>query len=278
MRVLCAKRRLKLDLPSRLYKYESFSIQSLLNLKKQIIYFASPSGFNDPYDCALKTLLNEPEEQDINNFRQLYLSKNWPPQVKEKLMKSSNQDLRPILLGAARQASEQILDNFIKSRGVSCFSEVNDELLMWAHYADKYQGFCLEFATDNELFEKARKVKYVNTMPRLSMSEIYVDGNRDGLMNLFCTKSKSWKYEKEWRVIHSEAGTEYTYPSEALTGVYFGPNMPYEAIEIICLVLQGQNQNVKFWKGMRSNTTFKVDFEEVNYSSYIASKQHGAGT
>jgi hypothetical protein len=29
--------------------------------------------------------------------------------------------------------------------GVACFSALPDDLLMWAHYADKHRGVCLKF-------------------------------------------------------------------------------------------------------------------------------------
>ncbi|WP_409439839.1 DUF2971 domain-containing protein [Psychromonas sp. GE-S-Ul-11] len=256
-----------MTLPKNLYKYESFSVQSLLNLKTQTVFFAAPSGFNDPYDCAIKAELGEPTPEEIEKLREIFLAKNWPKHVIEKLESMPLDKLKPTLIRAAMDANEQVIDKFIKNRGVSCFSEANDELLMWAHYADKYQGFCLEFATDNELFEKAKKVDYVDEIPKLNIQSIYADDQSSKILELFCTKSKAWKYEKEWRVIHHEAGLAYTYPTEALTGVYFGPNMPRDVIEIICLVLQGQNPNVKFWQGKRSDIMFKVEFEEVFYTS-----------
>ncbi|WOH37679.1 DUF2971 domain-containing protein [Thalassotalea fonticola] len=268
-----------MSIPEKLYKYESFTVQSLLNLKTQTVYFAPPSGFNDPYDCALKAQLDEPTDLEIERLREIYLAKSWPKHVIDELESRPIKELKPTLLRAARQASEQIIDKFIQSRGVSCFSEVNDELLMWAHYADKYTGFCLEFTTDNELFEKAKKIEYVEQIPKLNIKSIYADGNRNEMLNLFCTKSKSWNYEREWRVIHGEAGTAYTYSTESLTGVYFGPSMAFEVIEIICLVLKGQNPHVKFWKGKRSETTFKVEFDEVNYTPLIdAQKKQGLCT
>jgi hypothetical protein len=267
-----------LNLPEKLYKYESLSVQSLINLKTQTVYFAPPSGFNDPYDCALKAQIAEPTDSEIQALRETYLAKDWPEHVKEKLEETSLEELKPALYRAARNASEQIIENFILSRGVSCFSEVNDELLMWAHYADKYTGFCLEFSTNNELFDKARKVDYVENMPKLNIKSIYADGERDEMMNLFCTKSKSWGYEKEWRVIHGKAGTAYTYPREVLTGVYFGPNMSFEVIEIICLILLGQNPHVKFYRSKRSEITFKVEFKGFTYTPYIKTQEGSSGT
>ncbi|MEC9412191.1 MAG: DUF2971 domain-containing protein [Pseudomonadota bacterium] len=267
-----------LGLPKKLYKYEAFTIQSLLNLKNQVVYFGPPSGFNDPYDCALKADIHEIDPSEIEKFRSIYLSKPWPPHVKQALEEKPPADLKPMLMRAARSACEDIIEKFIENRGVSCFSEVNDELLMWAHYADKYQGFCLEFDTETELFEKAKKVKYVDEMPKLNALSVFADGERREVLDLFCTKSKAWKYEREWRCIHSEAGTPYTYPAEALTGVYFGPNMPRDVLEIICLVLQGQNPNVKFWQGERSASMFKVEFQNFSYTSHLESENSGKQT
>lgn len=267
-----------MSLPEKLYKYESFSVQSLLNIKNQTVFFSSPSGFNDPYDCAIKAELKDPSNEDISALRDIYLSKDWPPHVIDKLKRSPIDKLKPTLIRAAREANEIVIDTFIKERGVSCFSEVNDELLMWAHYADKYQGFCLEFSTNNELFEKAKKVQYVEQMPKLDMYHVYKDNERKQILELFCTKSKAWEYEKEWRVIHNKARIAYTYPTEALTGVYFGPNMPEDVLEVVCLVLQGQNPDVKFYKGERSESAFKVEFKEFSYISEIEAKKSGLRT
>jgi len=71
-----------LNIPKKLYKYESVSVQSLVNLKSQTVYFAPPSGFNDPYDCALKAQVAEPTDSEIESLREVYLAKDWPKEVK----------------------------------------------------------------------------------------------------------------------------------------------------------------------------------------------------
>ncbi|MCO7247214.1 DUF2971 domain-containing protein [Halomonas sp. Mc5H-6] len=258
-----------MNLPEKLYKYEAFTVQSLLNLKNQVVYFAPPSGFNDPYDCALRADVEEIRPDEIEKFRSIYLAKYWPDHVKEALESKAPDELRPMLMRVARAACEDVIERFIESRGVSCFSEVNDELLMWAHYSDKYQGVYLEFDTSTELFKKAKKVQYVDEMPKLNALSVFTDGKRGEVLDLFCTKSTAWKYEREWRVLHSEAGTAYTYPAEILTGIYFGPNISRDVLEVICLVLKGQNPSVRFWQGEISPSTFKVEFKEFTYISHL---------
>lgn len=94
-------------------------------------------------------------------------------------------------------------------------------------------------------------------------------------MDLFCTKSLDWKYEREWRALHQEAGTSYTYSADDLTGVYLGPEASFTTLEIMALVLAGQNEHVKIWTGTRSRSDFSVEFKNVSYSSHIEAKRRG---
>src|SRR5690606_32293035 len=95
------------------------------------------------------------------------------------------------------------------------------------------------------------------------------------LTDLFCTKGESWAYEKEWRAIHTKAETQFCYEANALTGVLFGPDIDPQCLEIVCLILRGQNKAVKFWRGERSSSEFKVTFTEFQYISYLEAKDRG---
>lgn len=254
--------------PKRLYKYEAFSERSLQNLKAQVIFFGSPKNFNDPYDCALTPVITPPSDTEIELVRASLLN-NLNYLEKIAVLRSAHpEDLRKMLMHTSENALTLARENFVH-RGISCFSEVSDELLMWSHYGGQYKGFCLEFDTSHLLFEKMRKVNYSKKMPRIDVATLLVKGDFEAVMELFSTKSTSWAYEREWRVLHAKAGTPFHYPSECLTGIYFGPEISSEALEIICLVLQGQNPHVKFWKGCRSPTEFKVEFEEFAYTPFL---------
>ena len=56
-----------MTIPSKLYRYEAITLQSLDNLKAQAIYFAPPLSFNDPYDCALRPNLTDLTRDDLQN-------------------------------------------------------------------------------------------------------------------------------------------------------------------------------------------------------------------
>lgn len=167
-----------MEIPKTLFKYQSFTTQSLLNLKNASVYFGSPLNFNDPFEFAAIAPIAAPTKDAAERIRQHYLSNPDPDNPAMKAFGEMPFDqLKKVLYNGANVALETARAHFRKDRGVSCFSENCDDLLMWAHYGDKYKGFCLEFRTDIELFKKVHKVDYVNEMPKWDIEEVLVDEN-----------------------------------------------------------------------------------------------------
>jgi hypothetical protein len=156
-------------------------------------------------------------------------------------------------------------------RGIACFSEVVDNILMWAHYADGHRGFCLEFDTKNMHFSKAFPVTYSDFLPTMHLTKVLIQEDDDNnLMDMITTKSSLWSYEKEWRLFHKEGDTKYGIGVETLTGVYFGCEMPFVHKEIISLILD--NSPTKLYETKRVNGKFKLDFHSVEYAPYSKRK------
>jgi hypothetical protein len=263
-------------IPTTIFKYEPFSTQSLLNLKSQSVYFGSPRNFNDPYDCAITATVGEPTKEELQKALEHYFSAaDIPPEMKTAMAKMPPEEMKAQLFRGATQALAVARDNFLTDNGVTCFSETNHDLLMWSHYGGQYRGFCLELRTNYEPFDNIRPVKYVKHMPEIRLPSIISLDDSDQFIDLYCTKSESWAYEREWRGIHKVAETLFTYPPESLKAVYFGPDMEEQTLEIICLILAGQNPHVELWCGTRSATEFKVEFEPFTYTSHIEAKRQG---
>ena len=262
--------------PAYLYKYEAFSIQSLLNLKRQIIYFSSPSNFNDPYDCAVTPAIDSPSDEELQLLRQMCAKdERIAPKARNDFEAKSDSAVRKILVDATREAIDRGIQRFLQTNGVACFSKKNCDLLMWSHYGGHYKGFCLEFATALDPQIEFREVHYVPSPPHLNVKSILLDDDFQIVKELFCTKSETWAYEEEWRAIHQVGGTQHVYSPEMLTGVYFGPDIDSQAREIVCLILAGQNDTARLWKGSRSTTEFRVLFEEIKYMPHLVAKRNG---
>ncbi len=241
-----------------------------------MIYFGSPLNFNDPYDCALKPRIKPPTDADIERRRHHYVEgAKFPDSARQHFKALSAVELRESVIRNGGEVIQERIEIFLKNNGVSCFSEVKGNLLLWSHYGENCKGFCLEFRTDMAPFEKLHKVKYTDEMPQIDLIAMLCEEDNDEVINLYRTKASDWKYEHEWRCIHDRVGTRFCYASGALTGIYLGPEMPFTHLEIIALVLAGQNPTVQLWQGSRSETSFKVEFAPVSYTSFIEAKRCG---
>ena len=99
---------------------------------------------------------------------------------------------------------------------IACFSEDVQSILMWSHYADSHKGFALEYDFRPTLMRPLPRVglfPVIYSEERFDASAFLAWGmftilgiksiNPDILASIKAAlyKSKSWEYEKEWRMI-----------------------------------------------------------------------------
>lgn len=223
-------------------------------------------------------MVEAPSDEETEKIRTQFMDSPELPAWLQKSFRSwSTTKLKEVLVKIFTDSIRDAAKIFLDKKGVTCFSETPDNLLMWSHYGDKFRGFCLEFDTAFVPFNGLIEVNYSDKIPvvPLSSGPLFENG-RDGLIRmLYCTKSKDWAYEREWRAIHQEKEKLFHYQAASLTGVYFGPESMGVSQEIICLILQGQNENVSFYRGRRSETEFKVVFERFTYTPHLVVKKAG---
>jgi len=223
-----------------LYRYRSSNIQSLDALRHNRLFFSKPSEFNDPYDNLVYADSSRIVGEIIGNIKagmDNYIKNNdfmnvYPYNIGAAMWKSNrNSAIREHIkriYGAIDAVRIHIKDN---SR-IICFSEVNDSMLMWSHYADYHRGFLLVYDKedlekargfndkDNETKEKTKlvQVNYVSNQTDLTTEMLaYIRNNILGnlgdepnhdatissrkIINVISEKAVDWRYEKEWRLI-----------------------------------------------------------------------------
>jgi hypothetical protein len=126
-----------------LYKYQSTSIQSITNLSSGKIWFSDPKKFNDPFDCGLKVEMKDLTDADIAAVLDDLARTGGAPTV-EQFRRLPADVLKQQIASGLKGAIELGIRGV---RGVACFSEKVNDLLMWGHYAEGHRGFCLEFDT-----------------------------------------------------------------------------------------------------------------------------------
>jgi hypothetical protein len=127
-------------------------------------------GFNDPYDGATNPVVLQPSHQEAESIRQHCLADETTPQeAKLKFEQMPVDELQEMFQRIGAELISSTVERFGKERGITCFSEINNDLLIWGHYGEKYKGFCLEFSTDHLPFSQAHQVKYVDRVPDASV-------------------------------------------------------------------------------------------------------------
>jgi hypothetical protein len=264
--------------PKLLYKYQPVTARSLENLKLKELWFSAPAAFNDPFDCALDVRFKQIDDDDVARALEYARGKvGLSPEFEAEIVsaKGSAARLREAVERSAVLAfGRPEIEAAFKQVGVACFAEKYDDLLMWAHYADGHRGFCLEFSTDADPFGKAFPVAYTDKTPEVNPLDL-LDKRPTGadIMDVMLgTKHTCWQYEREWRITHAQAGTSYTYPYRALTGLYFGASMSSGQKDVVGQLLLGEP--VQLYEMQRAEGGFAVAPRPVVYTPYHGQSGH----
>ncbi len=164
-------------------------------------WVSNPKDFNDPFEFVMRSNYFLSEE---NKVIQLPLK-----QIEVK----------------------REIESEIDKLGVVCYSELEEEILMWSHYADGHRGMALVFDVENPIAKSIAKVNYIEQLPEMNF-ESDPRNIKSGLSQTIISKSKSWEYEKEWRQIISMKGKHIEYPGD-LKEIIFGCKCPREDMEMV---------------------------------------------
>lgn len=143
----------------------------------------------------------------------------------EEIFLSEIGTMNDIFEGLSCKVDEKMierLENIKDIAYIKSLSEENDNLLMWAHYADSYRGFCIEYdfrKLDSTLLYHLFPVVYMQKrnspenlkyiigehldLKRMNEDHYYPNDTEDiiNIMSLFLVKPNCWSYEKEWRFV-----------------------------------------------------------------------------
>ena len=218
-----------MSLPQSLYKYQSFTPNSLANIVANQIWFSPPDVFNDPFDCAIRIETAPIPEEDFEKIFQKFISESDDPDGLTKRFKPAGvltEDFKQTGRRSIAKGFEDKRKQMRTERGIACFSARYDQILMWSHYAASHTGFCLEFSTSKEPFLRAFPVIYEDDVPSVNPAPMVLEEQPEVLRTMVTTKSSCWNYEEEWRLFHMQPRIGFGYTPETLTGVYFGALMP----------------------------------------------------
>lgn len=216
----------------KLYKYRPLGKYTENMLINAEIYLSQPKDFNDPFDSRSNTIYQGSYD-------------NWVKYLKNNGLSDDEANKLALAMGDRTIKIDELDSRAIDKElnAICCFSEINDSILMWSHYANSHKGICIEYTTvedstgiaiplDDSLsqiddpvlnrFLVLKNVIYQNDMPS-TYNRLKDDYSK--LIQFIRTKHSNWCYEKEWRIIFVHTLLKLNpikIKRSCITGVIFG--------------------------------------------------------
>lgn len=164
--------------------------------------------------------------RDFKNFK--FSFKTYAELEKKAIME--------VAPGFKEGRQKDLIDALNAKFALLCLSKTEQNLPMWAHYADQYRGFVIQFDGTHEFFNPkdgnhiVREVKYKEERPWVGLD----DAINDEAQEILYTKSPDWGYEKELRLVRQirhgvrveaapgKPAYAFALPPECITSVLLG--------------------------------------------------------
>ena len=214
------------------------------------IYYASPSLFNDPFDCKINKNFTylDTKEKKLKYITALIINsseKLSEPDMK-KLITRKMTELEDIDKYQAdyEKTTNKLHDDSI---GILSLSSRWNSTLMWSHYSDFHKGFCIGFNAEllkNTMFGKYKKVQYSSEFPDFKPSGKIEDTQ----LNMPFIKNQDWKYEQEYRFMqlfpNPFMGRIISLDDEFIKEINLGLFMPENYRKEIITIAKEKNWNI----------------------------------
>ena len=201
---------------------KAHTLDILTNLR---LYASHPTQFNDPFECAAQISFDAPLGIK-NTLAAESLMKENPTMTRAEAESRAPQRWQAVEKTHLSHLHSWLLNN---ARMLS-FSTVNDDILMWSHYAGRHNGICIEFRCTADkpvvdFFAKAQPVRYQEALPRINF---YTTPPLEKAEALILTKAEHWSYEREWRIILPHSSEYISLPPGIISAVYLGSRISVE--------------------------------------------------
>ncbi|WP_169392523.1 MULTISPECIES: DUF2971 domain-containing protein [Psychrobacter] len=224
---------------------------------------------NNTFWAPTREVLNDPCEGLVSSetlLNQINLMKNIIGKNNKAINNSSS---------SFEQDLERLI-NMKDSVGIYSLSKNCTDELLWAHYADNHQGFCIEYDLETLIsFQRNYyykfDIEYSSFPPKLNLNDIIKsEENIRFIRKLIGFKSIRWAYEQEVRLITPKSGLQ-DYDYRALKAIYFGIRMPKERKLKVMKRLCGRG--IKYYNIKFKNNSYKFTFEPIE-DSYPTDKKY----
>lgn len=253
-------------IPPKLYKYQSYSGHALESLIRRMIWISNPEDFNDPFDCQVRIedvstspMLNEVLQAGDAKWQALTGKQRKSTMEHHRTEGESSQELADRIRTSAKFRLSELTHV-----GIYSLAAKQDDLLMWAHYADQHKGFVIGFDS-TQLTETERmqvvEVTYVDRYEELELAQIKIAGAEDlpaHLRTIAARKGFRWQEEHEWRLVFPFSRIAVNMPMQPVE-VIFGHRMQTAQRETLHQLISQTYRDVEFFTAEPSISEFRLE-------------------
>ncbi|EQK42905.1 hypothetical protein C672_1849 [[Clostridium] bifermentans ATCC 638] len=258
--------------PEKLYRYRDVNDYSKEELESSRVWLSHPNDFNDPYDSFFslntfehvsrnllksKTIFNKNYGKiisdlniDLDTYFDEIITKDNPLEflfydLSEKAQINSGSEVYKILKETINELNQEKINYYRSHWCVACFSEVNDSILMWSHYSNNHEGFCIEYDFKNVdtpiYMDLIRPVIYDD-----KIVESYINKKPSLIIGALTKKSKCWSYENEWRLVieHDIVKNNRKYIVPKAKSIYLGCKISAKNKDLLISIAKDRNISV----------------------------------
>ncbi|WP_302279555.1 DUF2971 domain-containing protein [Brachyspira pilosicoli] len=272
----------KFNLSSYYYIYDILDIKNKIKNKSEY--------FNNNYDRVIEKIIHNDFEKKnslkkISLYNYTKIDKNTISTIINDNIwlsntNSFNDPIDPIIKTKSILNDYQNLLDRIK---IACLTTHNDNTLMWSHYADKHKGICIEYDFNSINNYTIKKVLYKNSIMKsnriVNIFERIEDFKTEkyyieSFIDLFCIKSKEWKYEDEYRIIYDdkEKNENGILKPAIIKNIYFGIKTPEKDKKLIANIIKCKNEinkntnSIKLYESyLDDNELFKINIKPYEH-------------
>lgn len=224
-----------------------------------------------------------PKFDQLNDPCEALISLEYLQDLTDSFKKSRIKGLKSMghSISDAAHSIAKIRDKF----GIYSLSKSHSDEVMWANYADSHRGFCIEYESDY-LFDSSFydlkyhfPVIYSKSPPEMGVQDFINPSTIKILKKIGGHKSKSWKSEKEYRIITDKIGKN-KYNFRSVTAIHFGIRISEENRSQLIDSLKGRG--IKYYQTSLSQRKYKLEpilvegmnSNEISYLSKL--KRHSS--
>lgn len=281
--------------PQKLYKFRSVKKYTIANLENDELTLTEASELNDPFECSFVIMKSKDYIEQLrgvvfNDYKKTarfsddekaYLNEcsteNFFKKIEERspafsktpqgtLLKSTE----TLLADLCEKANEVLSQKNPKSIYLCSLSENKESSSMWAHYADDFKGFCIEYdfrkIIGESLWCELQPVIYQSEIPDFSRYAQMPLDHLNNLISIYASmiKSTDWACEKEWRITFPFGKQPKPYmqvkapkPTALFLGMMISPHNQKRIINI------AKSKEIPVYKMLNPKDSFRVEYKRI---------------